>query len=68
MKRPFKSRLAWMFDEFSIYMETSGTWNNTYNENLHYFDNYLADKFLVSVKKCWNGVIQEIQNTATRAV
>lgn len=45
MKRPFKSQLAWMFDEFSIYMETSGTWNNTYNENLHYFDNHLADRF-----------------------
>lgn len=45
MKRPYKSRLAWMFDEFCIYMETSGTWNNTYNENLHYFDNHLADKF-----------------------
>lgn len=45
MKRSFKSLLSWMFDEFIIYMETSGTWNNTYNENLHYFDNHLADKF-----------------------
>lgn len=45
MKRPFISRLSWMFDEFLIYMETSGTWNNTYNENLHYFDKYLSDKF-----------------------
>ncbi len=45
MKRPFRSLLSWMFDEFIIYMETSGTWNNTYNENLHYFDNHLAVKF-----------------------
>ena len=45
MKRPFKSGLAPKFEEYSKYLEASGSLSNTYYENLHYFDNHLSLNF-----------------------
>lgn len=45
MKRPFNSGLAPQFEEYAKYLEASGNLNNTYYENLHYFDNHLAASF-----------------------
>lgn len=45
MKRPFKSGLAPRLEEYSKYLEASGCLNHTYYENLHYFDNHVAEHF-----------------------
>lgn len=45
MKRPFKSGLAPKFEEYTKYLEASGRLNHTYYENLHYFDNHIAENF-----------------------
>lgn len=45
MKRPFKSFLAPLFEEFILSRQAAGQWCKTYYENLHYFDNYIADKY-----------------------
>lgn len=45
MRRPFKSGLGRQFDEYVRYLEASGSLNETYYENLHYFDNHLAENF-----------------------
>lgn len=42
MKRPFRSFLAPLFDEFILSRQAAGRWSNTYEENLHYFDNHIA--------------------------
>ncbi len=45
MKRPFKSFLAPLFDEFILSRQAAGRWNNTYEESLHYFDNHIAENY-----------------------
>lgn len=42
MKRPFKSFLAPLFEEFILSRQAAGRWSKTYYENLHYFDNYIV--------------------------
>jgi len=46
MKRPFRSCLAKQFEEFVYSKRASKKWCQSYEENLHYFDNYCADRFL----------------------
>jgi len=45
MKRPFRSCLAKQFEEFVYSKRASKRWCQSYEENLHYFDNYCADRF-----------------------
>jgi integrase len=45
MKRPFRSCLAEQIEEFVYSKRASGRWSQTYEENLHFFDNYCADQF-----------------------
>jgi integrase len=45
MKRPFLSCLAKQFEEFVYSKRASQKWCQSYEENLHYFDNYCADQF-----------------------
>lgn len=45
MKRPFKSGLAPLFEEFVLSRKAARRWNASYEENLHFFDNYCADKY-----------------------
>ena len=45
MKRPFRSCLAEQFEEFVYSKRASKRWCQSYEENLHYFDNYCADRF-----------------------
>lgn len=45
MKRPFKSFLAPLFEEFILSRQASGCWCGTYYENLHYFDNHIIDNY-----------------------
>jgi len=45
MKRPFRSSLAKQFEEFVYSKRASQRWCQSYEENLHYFDNYCADLF-----------------------
>ncbi len=45
MKRPFRSCLAKQFEEFVYSKKASKRWCQSYEENLHYFDNYCADRF-----------------------
>lgn len=45
MKRPFRSCLAKQFEEFMYSKRASQRWSQSYEENLHFFDNYCADLF-----------------------
>lgn len=45
MKRPFKSFLAPLFEEFILSRQAAGVWCNTYHENLHHFDNHIVGNF-----------------------
>lgn len=45
MKRPFRSCLAKQFEEFVYSKRASQRWCQSYEENLHFFDNYCADMF-----------------------
>jgi integrase len=45
MKRPFRSCLAKQIEEFVYSKRVSGRWSQSYEENLHFFDNYCADQF-----------------------
>lgn len=45
MKRPFRSFLAPLFDEFILSRQAAGSWCGTYYENLHYFDNHILDNY-----------------------
>jgi integrase len=45
MKRPFRSFLAPLFEEFILSRQAAGQWCKTYYENLHYFDNYISDNY-----------------------
>lgn len=45
MKRPFKSFLAPLFEEFILSRQAAGQWNKTYYENLHYFDNHIVANY-----------------------
>ena len=45
MKRPFRSCLVKQFEEFVYSKRASQRWCQSYEENLHYFDNYCADLF-----------------------
>jgi len=58
MKKLFKSFLAPLFEEFILSKQASGLWNNTYNDNLHYFDKHIAANYpnadmLTSVMTDW---------------
>lgn len=64
MKRPFRSGLADKFDEFVRYMEASGSLSNTYYENLHYFDNHLAECFANEGELC-EGMLEWCRPRAT---
>ena len=43
MKRPFRSFLAPLLEEFILSRQAAGCWCKTYYENLHYFDNHIVD-------------------------
>lgn len=45
MKRPFKSFLAPLFEEFILSRQATGQWCKAYYENLHYFDNHISDNY-----------------------
>ena len=45
MKRPFRSCLVKQFEEFVYSKRASQRWCQSYEENLHFFDNYCADMF-----------------------
>lgn len=45
MKRPFRSFLAPLFEEFILSRQSTGQWCATYYENLHYFDDHLARNY-----------------------
>ena len=45
MKRPFRSCLAKQFEAFVYSKRASQRWCQSYEENLHFFDNYCADRF-----------------------
>lgn len=45
MKRPFNSFLAPLFEEFILSRQAAGQWCKTYYENLHYFDNHIANNY-----------------------
>ncbi len=45
MKSPFISFLAPYFEEFIISRQAAGQWCKTYDENLHYFDSYIAGNY-----------------------
>jgi integrase len=45
MKRPFRSCLAKQIEEFVYSKKASRRWNQSYEENLHFFDNYCASRF-----------------------
>lgn len=76
MKRPFKSFLAPLFEEFILSRQAAGHWNKTYYENLHYFDNHiiknypaantLTDKMTSWCKSRWteNGNSCRVRTTA----
>jgi len=45
MKRPFRSCLSEQFEEFVYSKRASNRWCQSYEENLHFFDNYCASQF-----------------------
>jgi hypothetical protein len=45
MKKPFHSCLAKQIDEFVYSKKASNKWCETYENNLHLFDNYCANQF-----------------------
>ena len=45
MKKPFRSCLAGQIEEFIYSKKASKKWSQSYENNLHYFDNYCADWF-----------------------
>ncbi|MDR0573432.1 MAG: tyrosine-type recombinase/integrase [Tannerella sp.] len=45
MKRPYRSCLAEQIEEFVYSKRASGRWCQSYEENLHFFDNYCAAHF-----------------------
>lgn len=45
MKKLFKSCLAKQFDEFVYSKEASGRWCGTFDDNLHFFDNFCSHNF-----------------------
>ncbi|MDR0794989.1 MAG: tyrosine-type recombinase/integrase [Tannerella sp.] len=45
MKRPFRSCLAEQFEEFIYNKRATKKWCQSYEENLHFFDNHCASKF-----------------------
>lgn len=45
MSRPFKSRLAQQFEEYIMSRKAARRWNSTYDDNLHFFDNYCAREY-----------------------
>ena len=52
MKRPFRSKLAPQFEEFVLSRKAARRWSGSYDDNLHFFDNYCADKFPNSNTLC----------------
>jgi len=58
MKKPFKSFLAPLFEEFILSRQAAGQWSNTYNENLRCFDKHIAANYpeadrLTNVMTSW---------------
>ena len=45
MKRPFRSFLAKQMEEFVYSKRASGRWSQSYEDNLHFFDNYCANQY-----------------------
>ena len=45
MNRPFSSCLAEQIEEFIYSKKASKKWNQSYEDNIHHFDNYCADLF-----------------------
>ena len=45
MSRPFRSKLAPQFEEFILSRKAARRWSGSYEDNLHFFDNYCADSF-----------------------
>ena len=45
MKRPFRSCLAKQMEEFVYSKRASGRWSQSYEDNLHFFDNYCANQY-----------------------
>lgn len=45
MNRPFRSKLAPLFEDFILNRKAARRWNDSYEHNLHFFDNYCADRF-----------------------
>ncbi len=56
MKRPFRSKLAPQFEEFVLSRKAARRWSGSYDDNLHSFDNYCADRFPDSDELC-NGML-----------
>ncbi len=56
MKRPFKSFLAPLFEEFILSRQDAGQWCKTYYENLHYFDNYIWPSPVFSFQNLIKGI------------
>lgn len=40
MSRPFKSKMAPQFEEFILNRKADRRWSGSYEQNLHFFDNY----------------------------
>ncbi len=45
MSRPFKSKMAPQFEEFILNRKADRRWSGSYEQNLHFFDNYCASRF-----------------------
>lgn len=56
MKRPFRSKLAPQLEEFVLSRKAARRWSGSYDDNLHFFDNYCADLFPDSDELC-NGML-----------
>lgn len=52
MNRPFKSKLAPLFEEFILSRKAARRWSVSYEENLHFFDNYCAESYPDSDALC----------------
>ena len=56
MSRPFRSKLASQFEEFILNRKAARRWSGSYEDNLHFFDNYFAESYPDSKVLC-NGML-----------
>ena len=56
MSRPFRSKLASQFEEFILNRKAARRWSGSYEDNLHFFDNYCAESYPDSKVLC-NGML-----------